>query len=61
MAGRSTLAIELGPGGVLTGMVRRATPDIRGVSVAVPDDLDKLMDSCGRRRRLGRIGTRQPG
>ena len=45
LSGRgSTLAIELGPGGVLTGMVRRATPDMRGVSVAVPDDLDKLMD-----------------
>ena len=25
-------------------MVRRATPDMRGVPVAVPDDLDKLMD-----------------
>jgi [acyl-carrier-protein] S-malonyltransferase len=46
LSGRgATLAIELGPGGVLTGMVRRATPDVRGVSVAVPDDLDKLMDS----------------
>ena len=45
LSGRgSTLAIELGPGGVLSGMVRRATPDMRGVPVAVPDDLDKLMD-----------------
>jgi [acyl-carrier-protein] S-malonyltransferase len=41
----ATLIIELGPGGVLTGMVRRATPDVRGVSVAVPEDLDKLMDT----------------
>ncbi len=35
---------ELGPGGVLTGMVRRTTPEARGVSVATPGDLDKLMD-----------------
>ncbi len=46
LSGRgATLIVELGPGGVLTGMVRRATPDVRGVSVAVPGDLDKLMDT----------------
>ena len=46
LSGRgATLVVELGPGGVLTGMVRRATPDVQGVSVAVPDDLDKLMDT----------------
>lgn len=41
----ATVLAELGPGGVLTGMVRRTVPDVRGVSVAVPDDLDKLMDT----------------
>ncbi|MGD0880496.1 MAG: ACP S-malonyltransferase [Acidimicrobiales bacterium] len=46
LSGRgATLVVELGPGAVLTGMVRRATPDVRGVSVAVPDDLDRLMDT----------------
>ena len=46
LSGRgATLIVELGPGGVLTGMVRRATPDVKGVSVAVPDDLDKLIDT----------------
>lgn len=46
LAGRgATTMAELGPGGVLTGMVRRATPDVSGVAVAVPDDLDKLMDT----------------
>lgn len=40
-----TVLAELGPGGVLTGMVRRSVPDARGVTVAVPDDLDKLMDT----------------
>jgi [acyl-carrier-protein] S-malonyltransferase len=41
----ASVVAELGPGGVLTGMVRRTTPDVRGVTVAVPDDLDKLMDT----------------
>ena len=46
LAGRGATAIaELGPGGVLTGMVRRTIPDVRGVAVAVPADLDKLMDT----------------
>ena len=45
LSGRGATSIELGPGGVLTGMVRRATPDVRGVPVAAPDDLDKLMDT----------------
>jgi [acyl-carrier-protein] S-malonyltransferase len=46
LSGRgATSIVELGPGGVLTGMVRRSTPDVMGVSVAVPDDLDKLMDT----------------
>ncbi|HEX3842605.1 MAG TPA: ACP S-malonyltransferase [Acidimicrobiales bacterium] len=46
LAGRGATAIaELGPGGVLTGLVRRTIPDVRAVAVAVPDDLDKLMDT----------------
>jgi len=46
LSGRgATLLAELGPGGVLTGMVRRTIPDVRGVAVAVPADLDKLMDT----------------
>jgi [acyl-carrier-protein] S-malonyltransferase len=46
LSGRgATVLAELGPGGVLTGMVRRTVPDVRGVAVAVPADLDKLMDT----------------
>ena len=41
----ATVIAELGPGGVLTGMVRRTIPDVRGVAVSVPADLDKLMDT----------------
>jgi [acyl-carrier-protein] S-malonyltransferase len=45
-----TKFVELGPGGVLTGMAKRTLPDVRTISVAVPDDLDKLLDfvSLGR-------------
>ncbi|HUF97276.1 MAG TPA: ACP S-malonyltransferase [Ilumatobacter sp.] len=34
---------ELGPGGVLTGMAKRSVPDSRTISVATPEDLDKLL------------------
>lgn len=36
--------IELGPGGVLTGMAKRTVAGSRTISVATPDDLDKLME-----------------
>ncbi|MHB1518593.1 MAG: ACP S-malonyltransferase [Acidimicrobiales bacterium] len=46
LSGRGTTVVaELGPGGVLTGLVRRTVPDVRAVSVATPADLDKLMDT----------------
>jgi [acyl-carrier-protein] S-malonyltransferase len=38
---------ELGPGGVLTGMAKRSVPGARTVSVATPDDLDKLLEWVG--------------
>ncbi|MGH9291150.1 MAG: ACP S-malonyltransferase [Acidimicrobiales bacterium] len=43
--GTQTFA-ELGPGGVLTGLARRVlpSPDTVAISVATPDDLDKLID-----------------
>ncbi|HEV8065794.1 MAG TPA: acyltransferase domain-containing protein, partial [Acidimicrobiales bacterium] len=38
--------LELGPGGVLTGLARRVlpSPEALGVAVATPADLDKLID-----------------
>ncbi len=42
-AGVTTL-VELGPGGVLSGLAKRIVPDVRAVSVQVPDDVDKLLE-----------------
>ncbi len=39
--------IELGPGGVLTGMAKRTLEDARTINVAIPDDLDKLIEWVG--------------
>ena len=36
--------VELGPGGVLTGMAKRTLENARTISVATPDDLDKLLE-----------------
>lgn len=36
--------IELGPGGVLTGMAKRTLEQAKTISVATPDDLDALIE-----------------
>ena len=40
-----TTFIELGPGNVLTGTVKRITPNAKGISVSTPDDLDALLNA----------------
>lgn len=35
---------ELGPGSVLTGMAKRTVADGRTISVAIPEDLDRLLE-----------------
>ena len=35
---------ELGPGGVLTGMAKRTLDDARTITVATPEELDKLLE-----------------
>lgn len=35
---------ELGPGAVLTGMAKRTVTESRTISVATPEDLDKLLE-----------------
>lgn len=36
--------VELGPGGVLTGMAKRTVDAARTISVSTPEDLNKLLD-----------------
>ena len=38
---------ELGPGGVLTGMAKRTIDGARTISVATPEELDKLLEWVG--------------
>ncbi len=39
--------VELGPGGVLTGMAKRTVDAARTLSVSTPDELNKLLDFIG--------------
>lgn len=39
--------VELGPGGVLTGMAKRTVDTARTISVATPDELDRLIEWVG--------------
>jgi [acyl-carrier-protein] S-malonyltransferase len=41
----ATALVELGPGGVLSGLARRVVPEIPAMSVSSPDHLDSLMDA----------------
>lgn len=41
----ATTLVELGPGGVLSGLARRVVPELTALSVAKPDDLDTLIDA----------------
>ena len=39
-----SMLVELGPGGVLTGMAKRIAPAVRRVSVSSPAELDQLLE-----------------
>ena len=39
-----TRFIEIGPGNVLTGTIKRIVPEARGISVSTPDQLDQLLE-----------------
>lgn len=39
----ASVFVELGPGGVLTGLVKRTLPQARAIAVATPDDIDRLL------------------
>ena len=39
--------VELGPGGILTGMAKRTLAEARTLSISTPDELDKLIQWIG--------------
>jgi [acyl-carrier-protein] S-malonyltransferase len=41
-----TTLVEVGPGGVLSGLARRVAPELQALAVAKPDDLDALLDAA---------------
>ena len=41
----TTMFVELGPGGVLTGLARRTVPGATAVAIAEPADVDTLLES----------------
>jgi [acyl-carrier-protein] S-malonyltransferase len=44
--GASTV-LEVGPGGVLTGLARRAAPELNAIAISKPEDLNTLIDALG--------------
>ena len=57
--------VELGPGGVLTGMAKRTLDGARTISVATPEELDKLLEwvapaAADRADRASRASTSSP-
>ncbi len=53
--------VEVGPGGVLTGLARRAAPGVQAVAVAKPDDLDTLMATLAGDGPLHDRASQHPG
>ena len=51
---------ELGPGGVLTGMAKRTVKDCRTISVATPEDLDKLLEWVDTSAGITGVAARRP-
>ena len=45
----ATTLVEIGPGGVLSGLARRTVAEAQALSVAKPDDLDALLDAVAGR------------
>jgi [acyl-carrier-protein] S-malonyltransferase len=46
MAARGVQAtVELGAGRVLTGLVKRTTPEIRGSALGTPEEIDAYIES----------------
>jgi [acyl-carrier-protein] S-malonyltransferase len=57
----ASVFVELGAGGVLSGLVRRTLPQATGVGVATPADLDKLVDTLAGDTPLHAYVTKHEG
>ena len=57
----ATQVVEVGPGGVLTGLARRTLPDAQALSVASPDDIGAPGRHPLGLRDLARLRRRPPG
>ena len=53
--------VEVGPGGVLSGIARRTLPDCQSMSVATPGDLDLLVDALAGQGPLHAYAIEHPG
>ncbi len=51
--------IELGPGRVLSGMVKRTIPDTNPLAVNTPDDLDRLLEDIAATPQTSAVGTHE--
>lgn len=56
-----TTLVEVGPGGVLSGLARRGAPGTQAVAVAVPDDLDALVAAVAGDGPLHQRAADHPG
>jgi len=55
--------VELGPGGVLTGMAKRTVESARTISVSTPEDLEKLLEwvNAGSTHPASQLATQLEG
>jgi [acyl-carrier-protein] S-malonyltransferase len=51
--------VELGPGSVLSGMVKRTIDGSRPLTVHAPDDLDRLLEHLAANPPTGAVGTHE--
>jgi [acyl-carrier-protein] S-malonyltransferase len=58
--GASTV-VEVGPGGVLTGLARRVLPQVRAVALAAPHDLESLVDALADHESWHGLAGPHPG
>jgi [acyl-carrier-protein] S-malonyltransferase len=58
---QAPLVAELGPGGTLTGLVRRTVPGVTAIAVASPGDLDSLVQAVAGAASLQTVAASHHG